>query len=50
MRDFWDNIKFNNICLTGVPKREEINNKGLKIYLKKIMTEHFPNLVKEMVI
>ena len=23
LRDLWDNIKWNNICFTGVPDREE---------------------------
>ena len=33
LRDLWDNIKCNNICIIGVPKREE--SKGLKTYLEK---------------
>ena len=43
-----DNFKYSNICTTVVSKGEKKNSKKLEIYLKKIMKEHFPNLVKEM--
>ena len=29
LRDFWDNIKHINICITRVPKREERKGQGL---------------------
>ena len=32
-RDIWDNIKHTNICITGVPDREE--RKDLRKYLKR---------------
>ena len=34
MQDLWDNVKHDNLCIIGVPKREE--RWGSKIYLKKL--------------
>ena len=47
VRDLWDNIKGTNIHIIGVPgeKRE----KGPEKILEKIITENFPNIVKEIV-
>lgn len=41
--DIWDNIKFTNICIIGVP--EEEREKGQKKLCEEIMVETFPNLV-----
>ena len=43
----WDNFKHINIGIMGCWK-EKRESKKIKTYLKKIVTEHFPNLVKEM--
>ena len=42
----WDNFKYSNICITGVPEEEieEIGN-----LFEKIIKENFPNLVKKTV-
>ena len=36
LRDLWDNIKHNNICITGVPEREERERKDQRKYLKRL--------------
>lgn len=41
----WDNIKWSNIYLTGVPKGEE--RKKVKELSEMIMTEIFPKLMKD---
>ena len=48
IRSLWDNFKYTNICIMGVPEGED--RKKLKTYLKTIMIENFPNLVKGIVI
>ena len=35
LRDFWDNIKPNNICIIGVPEGEE-RRKYPRKYLKRL--------------
>ena len=35
IRDLWDNIKWANLCIIGIPEGEE-KEKGIKIYLKKL--------------
>ena len=35
LRDLWDNIKFTNIRIIGVPEEEE-KKKGLRKYLKRL--------------
>ena len=42
----WDNFKRSNICLIGVPEREEEEQENWKF--EKIMKENLPNLVKEI--
>ena len=42
----WDNFKHCNFRIVGVPEEEK--GQKLEIYLKKIMKEKFPNLVKEI--
>ena len=36
LRDLWDNIKRNNICITGVPEGEERERKDPRKYLKRL--------------
>ena len=48
LRDYWDNIKHTNICIIGVPQREE-RAKGLENIFEDIIAENFPNLGKETV-
>ena len=44
LRDIWDNIKYTNICIIGVPEGEEKEAEGI---LKDIIAENFHNLGKE---
>ena len=44
-----DNMKQNNIHITGIPEREE-EEQGIENLFEKIMTENFPNLMTEKVI
>ena len=46
LRDLWDNIKCNNICIIGVP--EEEREKGPKKIFEEIIVENFPNMGKEI--
>nr|KAF6469799.1 hypothetical protein HJG59_011157 [Molossus molossus] len=46
LRELWDNWKCNNICIIGIPEEEE-NGQGLENIFEEIVTENFPNLVKE---
>ena len=39
-------MKCNNICIIGVPEGEETEQR-IKNLFEEIMTEYFPNLVKE---
>ena len=43
-----DNMKCNNIHNKGIPKGEE-SEQGIDNVSEEIMTENFPNLVKEKV-
>ena len=36
LRDFWENIKHNNIHIIGVPEGEERERKDLRKYLKRL--------------
>ena len=47
LRDLWDNIKHNNIRITGVPEGEE-REKGREKISEEIIVENFPNMVKEI--
>ena len=47
LRDLWDNIKRNNICIIGVPEREERERGPEKIF-EEIIVENFPNIGKEI--
>ena len=43
----WDNFKSSNICIIGVPEREEKEQEIGNLF-EKIMKEYVPNLVKEV--
>ena len=47
LRDLWDNIKCNNICIIGVPEGEE-KKKGSEKICEEIIVENFPNMGKEI--
>nr|KAF6462323.1 hypothetical protein HJG59_011354 [Molossus molossus] len=46
VRSLWDNFKHINICKLGVPEGEE-REQEIENLFETIMTENFPNLVKE---
>ena len=48
LRDFWDNIKHNNIQIIGVPEEEE-KKKGYEKIFEEIIVENFPNMGKEII-
>ena len=43
IRDLWDNIKWANLHIIGIPEREE-KEKGIGSIFEEIMSENFPNL------
>ena len=47
LRDFWDNIKHNNIRIIGVPEGEQ-REKGPKKIFEEIIVKNFPNMEKEI--
>ena len=47
LRDFWDNIKRNNIRIIGVPEGEE-REKGPDKIFEEVIVENFPNMGKEI--
>ena len=49
LRDLWDNIKRNNICIIGVPEGEE-REKGPEKIFEEIIDENVPNMGKEIAI
>ena len=48
MRNHWDNIKYTNIRITGVPEGEEREKWPEKIF-EEITVENFPNMGKKIV-
>ena len=46
IRNFWDNIKWTNICVIGVQEGEERGKVPEKIF-EEIIAENFPNMGKE---
>ena len=46
LRERWDNIKFTNIRIIGVPAGEE-REKGTENIFQEIMAKNFPNMGKE---
>ena len=47
LRNLWDNFKYSNIQIIGVPEEEE-QQQEIENLLEQIMKEKFPNLVKEI--
>ena len=47
LRDLWDNIKRNNICIIRVPEGEE-REEGPKKIFEEIIVKNFPNMGKEI--
>ena len=47
LRDLWDNIKHNNIHITGVPEGEE-REKGPEKIFEEITVVNFTNMGKEI--
>ena len=47
LRDLWDNIKYNNISIIGVPEGEE-REKGPEKISEEIIVENFPNMGEEI--
>ena len=43
IRDLWNIIKWVNLCIIGIPEREE-KEKGIENILEEIMAENFANL------
>ena len=48
LRDLWDNIKYTNIQIIGVPE-EEVKKRGYEKIFEEIIVENFPNMEKEIV-
>ena len=48
LRDLWENIKWPNIQIIGVPEEEE-KKKGYEKKFEEIIVENFPNMEKEIV-
>ena len=46
LREMQDNMKHNNICITGILEGEE-EEQGIENLFKKVMMENFPILMKE---
>ena len=47
LRNLWDNFKYSNIQIIGVPEGEE-EEQEIENLFEQIMKENFPNLVKEI--
>ena len=47
LRDLWDNIKYTNIQIIGVPE-EEVKKRGYEKIFEEIIVENFPNMEKEI--
>ena len=48
LRDLWDNIKGNNMCIIGIPEGEE-KEKGPEQIFEIIIMENFLNMGEEIV-
>ena len=48
LKDLWDNFKWTNIQIIGVPEEEE-KKKGAEKIFEEIIVENFPNMGKEIV-
>ena len=47
LTELWDNMKWNNIHIIGIPEEEE--EEGIENLFEKVMMENFPNLMREKV-
>ena len=43
IRDLWDNIKWADLCIIGIPEGKE-KEKGIENIFEEIMADNFPNL------
>ena len=48
LRDLWDNIKYTNIRIIGVPEEKDKKKRHEKIF-EEIIVENIPNMGKEIV-
>ena len=48
LQDLWDNIKYTNIRIIGVPEEKEKKKRYEKIF-EEIILENIPNMGKEIV-
>ena len=48
LSDPWDNMKYTNIRIIGVPEKEE-KKKGYEKIFEELIVENFPNMGKEIV-
>ena len=48
LRDLWDNIKYTNIQIIGVPEEQE-KKKGYEKNFEDIIVENSPNMKNEIV-
>ena len=46
LRDLWDNIKRNNICIIGIPEGKK-REKGPEKIFEEIIVENFPNMERK---
>ena len=44
-----DNMKWNSICIIGIPEGQE-EEQGIENLFEKVMMENFPNLMRERAI
>ena len=49
LRELWDNVKCSNICIIGMPEREE-REKGTEKIFKEIIAQNLTNMGKEPLI
>ena len=47
LKDLWDNLKYTNIRIIGVPEEEK--KKGYEKFFEEIIVENFANMEKETV-
>ena len=47
LQNSWHTIKRNNVCITGIPEREE-REKGAESLFEEIMAENFPSLGRDL--
>ena len=48
LREMQDNMKHNNILITGIPEGEQ-EEQGIENLFEKVMMENFPHLMREKV-